>query len=312
MIHHLHLAFFASLLLFLTNGCRAVTFTVLDTRENPVPGAHIKTTNRGGPEVIRTDQDGKAVINADFGASLMATVYREGYYTSSGYLWRGGLISDGAGGLRKREMPDSFTVTLKKMRNPVPMRHRKYYDLAPVHSDPVGFDLHAMDWVIPHGMGTVSDFFVEFLPPADDNAPKNGRIRITFPNPSDGIQMFEAPRAFTSVKFSSNLTPPHQAPLQGYQNPLTQVGNLFRGGGRGGYNRHYILRTRTRTDASGRIVKACYAWIEGGFRFYLGRNGPPQLAFNYFFNPDPDPDARSLEAYRLAKIDRERRPETID
>lgn len=304
----------ASLLLGLSfllfNACSAaVTFTVVNTRDEPVPGVHITATAHEGPQHVVTNDEGKATMRGDFGSSFPVRMYRKDYYTSFGNLWRGGLISDGAGGLKRRVMPSAFSITLKKVRNPVPMRHLRFKAHAPIAEEPLGYDLLRMDWIAPYGYGNRADFYLEFLPPASEDAPGAGRLRITFPHPRDGIQEFTAPRPWSYTEFGSNLVPPHVAPVDGYRNELTQVGNLFQPGHAREDNRHYLLRTRSETDASGKLVKACYTWIQAGFRFYVNEPYAPQLAFDYYMNPNPDPDARSLEPHRVAELNKRKRPD---
>lgn len=288
-----------------------ITFTVTDTRGQPVESAFLRLNTVGGPSVVATDADGKAVVEEPFGGSIYLDVYRPSYYTSSGYLWSGGLLTGPGGRLVRPEPPAEFDIVLKKIRQPVPMRYRTYRGPAPRSERPVGFDLYRMDWVAPHGVGEVPDLLFSFTHKEQEDGSWSSAMEISFPQKRDGIQSFKAPRPFT-FPFGSNLPTPHEAPLGGYESLLRleeshEAGDSYQTGVDKPIN--YLFRTRTATDEAGRLVQACYGWIMGPLRYQTHADRNPRVHFVYYFNPDPAPESRSLESYRLVRLDREKRPD---
>ncbi|NBD38314.1 MAG: hypothetical protein GVY10_07090 [Verrucomicrobia bacterium] len=300
------LAFFLAL-----SASGGITFTVTDTRGQAVESAFLRLNTAGGPAVVATDADGKTVVADPFGGSVYADVYRPGYYTSSGYLWSGGLVTGPGGRLIRRQPPSAFNIVLKKIRQPVPMRYRSFRGPAPRSESPVGFDLYRMDWVSPHGVGEFPDLLFSFEHEEQEDGSWSSVMEISFLHEKDGIQSFEAPRPFT-YPFGSNLPPPHEAPLEGYDPRLRlekshEAGTSYQTGVEDPVN--YLFRTRTATDEAGRIVQACYGWIQGQIRYETSAENNPRLQFVYYFNPDPAPESRSLESYRLVSLDRKKRPD---
>jgi hypothetical protein len=191
------------------------------------------------------------------------------------------------------------------------MRYRSFRGPAPRSESPVGFDLYLMDWVDPHGIGEYPDLLFSFEHEEQEDGSWSSAMEISFLHEKDGIQSFEAPRPFT-YPFGSNLPPPHEAPLEGYDPRLRlekshEAGTPYQTGVEDPVN--YLIRTRTATDEADRIVQACYGWIQGQIRYETSAEHSPRLQFVYYFNPDPAPESRSLESYRLVSLDRKKRPD---
>lgn len=277
---------------------KPVRFTVLDPAGSPVEDALVEASEAGrGVLTGRTDARGQLALRLPAEASLSVYVSKNGYYDTGGELFRGGLHKGHDGRLVARRLPDSFTIELKDVRELVPMKHLRFRGNAPLAGQPVGFDFIAGDWVAPFGKGSLADLSFHFHDIQVEGETFTGTMTITFPNPDDGIQPFTAARPF-SRSFGSNLAPPHKAPLEGYQPVLTYTKSFRPEEGFEGYeqkDRNYLLRTRTRRDADGRILQACYGWILGEIEFDPRDPKGPQLVFAYYLNPDPSPDARSLE-----------------
>lgn len=277
---------------------KIVTFTVVDSDGNPVEGALVEASKHGpGNESGLTGSGGRIILTLVEGANLSAYVTKEGYYTTGGELWRGGLFRGLDGNLVPRELPDAFTITLKAVRDPVPLRNARFRGNAPKSDEPIGFDLKTGDWVAPFGKGTTTDLFFRFHHLFLDDEAFSGTMTLSFPNPGDGIQPFQAARPF-SMEFGSNLAPPHKAPVDGYLPGLTYTKAHREGEEYHTYEkqgRNYLFRTRTELDPNGTILAACYGWIQGEIQFDPRDPQGPQLSFMYYFNMDPDPEARSLE-----------------
>ncbi|NDV61517.1 carboxypeptidase regulatory-like domain-containing protein [Puniceicoccales bacterium CK1056] len=275
-----------------------VTFTVVDPAGQPVEGARIEASRYGpGNAEGKTDESGRVSLQLSKGRSLTVYVSKDGYYKTGGELFRGGLYKGPERKLIPREIADAYTIELKPVLDPVFMQHRRIRGNAPAVDRPVGFDLRVGDWVGPLGKGVTEDMFFHFHDVYVDGETFAGTMTITFPNEGDGIQAFQAARPF-SMEFGSNLAPPNSAPLDGYEARLSYSMAHQEGDPYQSYqekDRNYILRTRTKMDASGRILEACYGWIQGEIEFDPRGDEGPELVFSYFFNPDTDPDARSLE-----------------
>lgn len=276
-----------------------VVITVLDESGVPIGGAFVEASrNAPGNATGRTDDKGQLVLELTREASLHMHVSRDGYYTTGGELWTGGMYKDSNGKLVARVLPEAFTVTLKKVIDPVDLIRVQYRGHLPNPGKPVGFDMERGDWVEPHGRGQVSDLLFYLNSPQAGAASRYPSLDIVFPNNGDGIQLFMAARPF-SMEFGSNLAPPHTAPLDGYRPvlsleygaPTTRMQNDKR--------INYIVRTRSRADAAGVIRQACYGWIEGEIMFDPRNPQAVQVVFTSYFNPDPDPQKRSLEYLRF-------------
>ncbi|MEX0331756.1 MAG: carboxypeptidase-like regulatory domain-containing protein [Puniceicoccaceae bacterium] len=276
---------------------KPVLFTVKDHSGKPVPDALVEASLPGpGNASASTDASGEAVLDLSAGATLHVHVSKDGYYATSGEIWIGGIYRNEDGRIIARELPDSLEITLKPIIDPVPMKVTRYRGHIPKVNKMIGFDLERGDWLEPHGTGRVPDLLFH-LHMDKGKAESSGLLTILFPNKGDGVQPFQAARPY-STEFGSNLAPPHVAPLNGYRPNLTrsfeeEAAESFKQGVRS--SRNYLIRTRTIIDAGGTIRQACYGWLEGEVLFDPRDPEDPQLSFTAFFNPDPHPDARSLE-----------------
>ena len=282
-------------------GDKPVRFTARATEGNPVNRARVEASRHGpGNASGFTGEDGQLTLVLTKGASLHVSVSKTGYYPSSGELWQGGMVKGPDRLLVAREVPDSFEIEIKEIRDPVPLIHRRYRGRAPVTDSPVGFDLEAGDWVRPHGSGESVDILFHFHDIRVTTGEAEGVLTVSFHHPKDGIRELAAARPF-SMDFGSNLAPPHKAPLQGYRPALSLDYHASGMETPASSRKNYLFRVRSRTDAGGQLRQACYGWIEGEFRFDPRDPAGPQLEFAYQFNPDPDPEARSLEGVHLLR-----------
>ncbi|MFO7726324.1 MAG: carboxypeptidase-like regulatory domain-containing protein [Oceanipulchritudo sp.] len=271
-----------------------VRFTVLDSDGLPVEDARVAAAD--GTHGL-TDADGRVTLNIPANRTFFLEARKDGFYSTAGNLWTGGLHRGPDGTLIQRKTPDSFTLELKEIRDPVYMRFKRFRGHAPATDKPVGWDFEAGDWVIPHGNGTSADVFFHFHGISIEENAFEGHMSLSFPGKKDGIQSFKAARPH-SMEFGSDLAPPHKAPLKGYEPGLShskihRPGEPFQS-----YRedqRNYLFRVRTKQDPLGQLLQACYGWFAGEIEFDPRGSPGPQLAFEYFFNPNPDPEARSLE-----------------
>jgi hypothetical protein len=269
---------------------KPVTFTINTPDGLPVEAALLEASLPGlGNTKGQTGPEGKVTLKVAKGLSLYLGVYKEGYYSSEGELWTGGIHKGPRGNLIPREIPDKFTITLKPVLDQVQMKATRFFGIVPVVDRPLGFDLERSDWLAPHGKGVITDILFTFSSPDPEDDKNSATMELSFPNNGDGIQSFQAARSY-SLEFGSNLPPPNKAPIDGYKSTLLFTKEVP---SRGAPN--YLIRSRTVLDASGEIRQACYGWIEGEIEFDSRGAGGPQLSFSAYFNPDPNPNARSLE-----------------
>lgn len=282
---------------------KVVSFRIIDPEGNPIPGAKLETSRIGsGSNSGIADESGSVSFLLSSEASLFVDASAGGYHRTAGEIWRGGIYKGPQGNLVARKIPDSFTIILKPVLDPVPMVHHIVMETLPAINEPIGFDLEACDWVAPHGRGKITDFIFHFDDTLRNEVELSGTLVLSFPNKGDGIQLFEAPYPF-SMAYGSNLAPPHQAPLHGYQPRMELFDENAAGSGPSGRtanNQHALFRTRSFIDPGGIIRKACYGYILGDIKFQPRNPRGPYIQFKYVFNPDPDPEARSLESEKEA------------
>ncbi|MBM4154114.1 MAG: carboxypeptidase regulatory-like domain-containing protein [Lentisphaerae bacterium] len=264
---------------------------VVDDAGQPVGGAAIGMGVTGsGPKGIArgfTDTNGLFAARSTMVGSLYLRAEKSGYYLTSGELW------DGPSSTERAPPTNQYTVVLKRILNPVPMKSWRVDKALPRFDQDLGFDLEAGDWVVPHGAGQVSDVIVRAS--YRDNGARDYEKKLTlfFPSALDGLLALDGPDK-TSLAVASDLPVPQIAPLAGYTN-----GWLYTRSRRPGEppmanmkepGRQYVFRVRTRTNETGNIVAANYGWILGDFDL----RGPAiDLMMRYYFNPDPH--SRSLE-----------------
>ncbi|HSH09190.1 MAG TPA: carboxypeptidase-like regulatory domain-containing protein, partial [Oceanipulchritudo sp.] len=71
---------------------KPVEFTVLDPEGQPVVGALVEASRAGpGNSTGLTDGSGRLNLLLNSGSTLYVHVSKDGYYTTSGELWTGGI-----------------------------------------------------------------------------------------------------------------------------------------------------------------------------------------------------------------------------
>jgi len=267
-----------------------VSVKVTDESGQPIEGALLEWGYFNSDDYGKgyTDENGVYAFTGVAYGSLGVDVNKEGYYESSGELW-------GGGSKRNPKPPESFTVELKKIVNPVPMYVKRVETELPKLNEPVGFDLEKGDWVKPYGDGLTSDIIFEGW--QDVRSPRDfeATLDIVMTGELNGLHEF-----FTEVisyDVTSRLIPPHRAPKSGYRGEIAyrEFHDAENDVDYEKEGRNYLFRVRTKKDASGRIVEARYGWIESGFDWRGTLKDTLKLKFTYYYNPGPDPENRSLE-----------------
>jgi hypothetical protein len=190
-----------------------------------------------------------------------------------------------------------ITVVLKPIINPVPMYAKKIVAFLPKTGTPIGFDLEKGDWVEPYGKGVQADW--EFIGKGyiKDEHDYSGTLTLRCPGKHNGIQVYNYP-----VGQRSELMMPYEAPETNYASswewnsacalkPI--MGSMISSyTDESGPNRGFIYRIRTKLDADGNVVEACYGKIHGPVDFSPRINGKWAVKMVYYLNPDK---TRNLE-----------------
>ena len=172
-----------------------------------------------------------------------------------------------------------MTYILRKVKKPIPLYARRLQVFAPIKDKELGYDLQIGDWVMPHGIGKVTDVLFNFHYSKTDLWTFNYRLAVTFPNKHDGIQQFKKNE-------SSVLQSTYFAPQNGYISKWIQTST--RSGKKSKIvsnvdpHRGHWMRVRTEVDGKENVVSANYVKIYGDF---------PDI--RYYFNPTPND--RNLE-----------------
>jgi hypothetical protein len=185
----------------------------------------------------------------------------------------------------KRRNP-SFTLTLRKIGNPIAMFSKKEETKLPQENKPVGFDLEAGDWVTPYGRGFHPDMFFTVNRKITSALQYDCTLIVTFPNSGDGIAV-----APTEPDLGSEFKTSRAAGEASYESKLDLH---YSNAGSSAAVFGYFVRVHTELNADGTIKSALYGKIPGGFRFYPGSKAPRAgMSFDYYLNPTPND--RNLE-----------------
>ena len=269
-----------------------VTLRVVDDKGIPVEGAHVVTGFEGTPKFTSisgdTNKEGTIVCEGRSIAHMTLTIDKEGYYkTGKEHDFIRNAPSREEAIVSGKWMPWNPTViiTLKKIRNPVPM-YVKDVRAENVPCDrPFGFDLQRGEPVVPPSRGAVAD--ITFNIEVD---PRYGRDTCTagmsFTNEGDGILLLD--RDPWSEFFFA-----YEAPEDGYQkgvdaNSLEELQKLAQ---RENRQQYFVLRVRSKTDPSG-VIRGTYAKMWTTVSVGKDRLGKCWLSFSYWYNPN---GTRNLE-----------------
>jgi len=173
------------------------------------------------------------------------------------------------------------TLMLKKVEKPIAMYARSVDENPPTLGQPFGYDLMMGDWVCDGHKGVNADIIFQKWAYRKSGADYEYKVKITFPKPGDGIQIYTIPDS----EMGSGLRSPHEAPLDGYQPELNKERSAHPdqpAKNDDDPNRIYLFRVRTAKDHQGNIVSAHYGKIYGDF-----------MQFRYYLNPTPN--SRNIE-----------------
>lgn len=260
---------------------------IIDEEGRPIQGAEVGAwfpqiygagASAKGLSVRKTTDDmGNANLRETTSGSVGFGVKKNGYYKSVSKM-----IDFMGMQARGEELKVERTLIMKEIKNPVPLyarqlRHVKIPDL----NAPFGFDLEVGDWVAPHGEGKTTDMIFKISGTHESYREYDLTLEVSFPNEGDGLIEFAG-----AYEVGSALRSDHLAPESGYKPTLVlrkkalyeQKSSQWLNDSKPGSN--YYLRTRTRLDENGNVVRANYGKIYGNFDFLDFIN-----AEAYYFNP---------------------------
>jgi len=292
-----------------------IKFQIVDEEGDPITGAEVNAAGLntdGSYDKGITDDQGSVDLTFQAAGGITIEVKKEGYYSSLGQIWDGGLTKPAtakaldkdyyamptyANGLVLLKPPSLFKIPLKKVIRPVPMYHKMLRKLRfPVLDQAIGFDFKEADWVQPNGKGVNSHILFTASRKITDNHNYYATVKISFPNPLDGIQSKKEP-SDKMHNIISELILPQAAPDSGWEKSV----EIFKRRENGRYtysfdkDRHYLFRSET-LYKDDKLIEACYGKILGDFSISPEIGGDSvSMTFTYFYNPDPDPENRSLE-----------------
>ena len=288
-----------------------ITIKVIDEQGNPVEGAKVGAgfskpkSGEWGSDISGgtglSDADGLYVAEGETEPYVGFGAIKEGYYRSGGKFSK---FTDTTGvlGFRKYE-PWNPTVelVLKKIINPIPMYavrmlggDRGDYLTVPVIGRFIGFDLIAKDWMVPHGLGTHSDFLFKVdIARANSYMDYDVTLTVKFPNPGDGLIEYTP----DITKGKSTLRLPHHAPISGYENQMIHRYESspdvmqYPGAGNPEFDTNYFFRVRTELDKDGNVISGLYGKIYGQIKLtkFVANKGAqqePHILFDYYLNPN--------------------------
>lgn len=271
-----------------------VTVLVVDENGSPLNNATVTvifsepksggqgwgTTDSNKSDV--TDGDGEAVISSSGLPYISYSATKKGYYKSSAeYKFNS---SKGMYGFRYYEPYNPvLKIMLKKKITPRGLYVRsvsgKNGVVIPQRNKPIGYDLVAADWVVPHGLGLYSDFIFELKGEVVSRAEFDLTLSMSFSNQGDGIQEVKSLH-----EVNSEMRLPYHAPISGYESKYvqhyammpTKVHSKFFD------SSNYFYRIRAKLDDKGEVVSALYGKIHGSIKF----DSSGYISFLYYLNPD--------------------------
>ena len=272
-----------------------VHFEVKDERGKPVSNINVKVSTLatymgrfvGSPRMqtfsLLSDTNGEAACSYPcYDSHGHYMVFSDDYYFESGdYSFNARFSPEATIALNildKRET--KVPVKVWKKRVPVPMYYADSLRIRlPSNRGEWGFDLKKADWVAPYGIGENVDFVFEF------NLRKDGEIMsvigaIVFAE-NDGL--YE--RAMTaSTTFHSTYSADPNATyanrrefFESNENDKVKQPILEE-------KKYVVMRTRTRVDSEGNVIRANYSQIYGPIRIKNMELFIPAI----FFNPNPN------------------------
>lgn len=254
-----------------------IHLTVVDSDGTPVEGALVRATFYPGIGKKRraqkkyTDINGRATLKGKtLYCDVAIRIIKEEYYETATMLNYEDLslqkplrIKGGKWipyGVEK-------SLVLKQKRSPVLLNHFVRWDVSVPQTDvPYGYDMEHGSLLAPLGQGKIADFFLTF---SNEKVGDSTRrvLKMSFPSAEDGGYL-------TTLDRNSMLPGPYRAEVPNTKWRNSFCFDLLEGDKPEGspvsspfdslrQNQCLVLRTRTQTDSTGKIIRAHYGMIFG-------------------------------------------------
>ena len=277
----------------------AVTFSVVDHRGQPVPGAIAKASfwNHGqkGHDFEKvTDENGLVALQDTCVGDLNFSVTKDGHYDTRLRYWFFKAYFDCAENGRWAPWNPVIEIVLKRRIDPVTMcvaRSPSEMNITvPVLDVAIGFDFEKGDWLPPFGNGIHDDMQItrEFMQTGEGYLDLKSVLILSFTNELCGV--YEMERDHSSQLQSSYCANMRGAFVKNRVFTYNRTSNKILEDSFLPENKCLIFRTRIKIDENGDIVSAHYGKIYG--RIDANRKG--RLVMQYYFNPnenDPNLEA---------------------
>ena len=271
-----------------------VTFHVVDTDGNSVAGAAISACFFGDEsEKGLTDTDGLFSVSGRtlYGSSLLYSATKQGFYeTRTTYEFDKMAYRCLENG---RWIPwnPTLRVTLKDIRNPIPMYVKRAKIIFPARDEFFHYDFLAGDLVEPHGKGKVPDIAVMYMKFRSDSAIHYSKeLVIRAVSEGDGFILKQ------KDKWSA-LMGEHTAPETGYSPEINLYADRMPGKvvrlKESSADEYYIFRLRTRGTGNAQESHYGRIWGQIGYGNAHKDTVGGTASFFYYFNPTPND--RNLE-----------------
>ena len=282
--------YYAELRVASTQGANGkATFHVVDTDGNGVAGAEIHASFFGDRSVNGfTDADGLFTVAGRtlHGADLLYSVTRPGFYKTRTTYQLGKVGYRSLENGRWIPWNPTLRVTLKDIRNPIPMYVKRAKIIFPSRGEFFHYDFLAGDLVEPHGKGKVPDIAVMYTVPRSESLQNCAReLVIRAMADGDGFILKQ------KDKWSA-LMCEHTAPETGYTPEINLYSDRMPGKPsrlkENTADEYYIFRSRTRVN--GGVTESHYGriWGKTGYGSELKDTVSGELFFYYYFNPTPN------------------------
>lgn len=267
---------------------------VVDENGNPVKEATVEGyfwspyTHNGVGDTFthHADELGKCLIRGRGYSSIAGVIEADGYYKTEFDISLGDkIVARETGQWTLKET----TITLKRVRNPVPMYAQRVRIEIPEHNKSFGFDMEKGDWVAPYGNGLVVDIYVTYSLEQQDLWTGKEQFEISTVSPQCGLQELNA-------DMFSKFKSVYDAPSTGYNRALKYVLNRTKTKiieeQKLDNSSYIVFRSRAVVDEEEELLRANYGKIYPPIRH--GRVGDKsEMVLIYYLNPTPND--RNLE-----------------
>ena len=272
-----------------------VDFRVVDNEGNAVSNAVITTctqrdrlANLGHAGSVQrkllatTDAEGRASSEFPcYSGEFSSVVSAAGFYSEEKKNLRFKYASDSVCFAHLLEHGKEITFTLYPKKKPIALYSNFGYDdiKLPVLGERIGYDMKVGDWVSPYGSGSTVDFYVKYTE-FRTNGVLVGRSELLFDEPNGAYRMKSPPSTSIWSHYHADIAAEFLTHFEIEVNLKEDGSFLDLKHDILEEDEYLVLRTRTVTDATGKLKSANYSKIRG-----------PMKIFTYFhfeqscFNP---------------------------